>query len=1090
MAPPKPTVSNFTVEGMTCGACVAAIEKALFAETGIKTVDVNLLLQRARVTHDAVQITAAKIASAIENTGFDASVIDSTLEEPLEGSERLGQAAHQRSAKAQAGSMEDPSSKAGRPSSESLRRGRPQWRDVTLHIEGMTCGSCTSSVEAAVKPLLGVSRFDISLLANRGWARFDGSMLSEQQIVDAIDERGFDVRIVSSEPVESIPSSSQRQLRLRILGPLDPDRLSQLETTLRARGASAIRLAVESGSLSVSYDPLLLGVRDIVELAESLELPVVMSDSDENTTQLQSLSRIREISEWRRAFWTSLSFAIPVFFISMISPMLFSQRYNPALITLIPGLFLGDLLCLLLTIPVQFGIGRRFYRSAFKSLRHGSPTMDVLVVFGTSAAFGFSVLSMTISILWQPHSKPGTVFDTCTMLITFITLGRFLENRAKGATSAALSRLMSLTPAKTVIHTDNLLVTKLAEGKRDLNRSAAGKTPALSAEDESSFASDPGRSIPTELLQADDIVILHPGEKVPADGQVLIGSSFVDESMLTGESMPVLKETGSPVIGGTVNLAGRLDFRVTRTGRDTQLAQIVRMVQEAQVKRAPIQRVADRIAGYFVPAIITLGISTFVVWMILSRVLAHPPRVFREAASGGSVMICLKLCISVIVFACPCALGLSTPTAVMVGTGVGAQQGILIKSGEALETATKVAVVIFDKTGTLTYGKMSVTSTEISEAWNVDEARVRQWWTIVALLEMSSEHPVAKALVAQARKELGKARDDPFDGTVSSFDPVVGQGASAEVSLDGSTPFSVAIGNRTFMESLSVTLPSPPAPPSKQSLRSTTSSPPQNPSTQVSISINALHAGTLTLTDTLRPSARPAIQHLHRLGLTTALISGDSLPAALAAASATGIPPSHVHASASPAEKRRIVASYQSQGCVVAMVGDGINDSPALAASDLGIALASGTDVAAEAADVVLMAADRLGDVPAALELSRAVMRRIRLNLAWATGYNVVGLPFAMGVFLPWGVSVHPMAAGAAMAASSVSVVCSSLMLRSWRPSGNGMEEEGERGLQTPGPWTGGRVGVRRRLQGVLNALRGRDGGGDAKYVELRDLDP
>ena len=570
----------------------------------------------------------------------------------------------------------------------------------------------------------------------------------------SIEDAGFDVQLVSSQLAEDVQLKAWSTLQLKIFGLTDASSAFALESQLRSwSGVRSANVTLRNTRATIIHNPSMLGLRALVENIEHLGLNALLADSDDNNAQLESLAKTREIQEWRRAFWISLSFAVPVFLISMIFPLCMPWLDFGSIPLPVPGLYLGDVVCLLLTAPVQFGIGRRFYRSAFKSLRHGSPTMDVLVVLGTSAAFFFSVASMLVSIFSSWHMRPSTVFDTSTMLITFITLGRYLENRAKGQTSRALSRLMSLAPSMATIYIDPIAAEKAVELFDDNdNRSKESRTdsdrPSPTAE----------RTVPTELIQVGDIVILRPGDKIPADGTVLRGESYVDESAITGEALPLLKHHGHALIGGTVNGVGRIDFKVTRAGRDTQLSQIVRLVQEAQTHRAPIQRLADIVAGYFVPTVIGLGLVTFLGWMILSRVLPHPPKIFVDHASGGTVMVCLKLCISVIVFACPCALGLSTPTAVMVGTGVGAERGILVKGGATLETATKLTHVVLDKTGTLTVGQMSVASCEMTLPWEGNDWRQRLWWTLVGLTEKDSEHPIGKATHKAAKERMDSVK--------------------------------------------------------------------------------------------------------------------------------------------------------------------------------------------------------------------------------------------------------------------------------------------------------------------------------------------
>lgn len=1009
---PSFSITTLSVQGMTCGACVSAVEGGFADVPGVKSITVSLLAERAVVEHERSVITPEQVAEIIEDRGFDASVVETKeVKDLTKGYQGTG-----------TGTKE------------------PVQMTTTISIEGMTCGACTSSVENAMKDQPGLIRFDISLLAERAIVAHNPLTLPATSIVDLIEDAGFDAKVVSSEPDTSLQPSDSTPLTFNIYGLSDANSASALEDALRqAPGILTADVKFATTRASVTYNSSKIGIRAVVETIEKAGYNAILAESDDNNAQLESLAKTKEINEWRTAFWTAFSFAVPVMCISMLIPM-----YVPTLdfgaIEFIPGLFLGDILCLLLTIPVQFGIGKRFYISAFKSLKHRAPTMDVLIMLSTTIAFIFSIFTMLVSVFFSPHTRPTIVFETSTMLITFITLGRWLENRAKGQTSRALSRLMSLTPSMSMIYDDPIAAEKagdewgapLTAGKGEPGTQTTGTSGT--------------KLIPTELIQVGDVVCLRPGDKVPADGTVIRGESYVDESMITGEANSIRKIKGQSVIAGTVNGAGWVDFRVARAGRDTQLSQIVKLVQDAQTSRAPIKRMADIVAGYFVPAIITLGVVTFIGWMILSHVLTHPPQIFASPESGGTVMVCLKLCISVIVFACPCALGLSTPTAVMVGTGVGAEHGILVKGGAALEASNKVKHVVFDKTGTLTMGKTTVAETRMEPTWSSNEWRRRLWWTIVGLSEMTSEHPIGKTIVSTAKSEAGLADEDPLDGAVVDFEATVGKGVTALVEPTSGverTRYKAAIGNAVFLQSHGVQVPAS-ADPDVQTLTAETSPSPSSglpakseipdAATRIHVAIDGQYAGTVFLLDIIKPTAKAAVAALHRMGLTTSLITGDTYSTALAVANAVGIPADSIHASVSPTDKQSIIAQIQTPTNPVAMVGDGINDSPALATAFVGIALASGTDVAIEAADVVLMRPDDLLSVPASLCLSRAIFTRIKLNLIWACLYNAVGLPFAMGLFLPFGgVALHPMAAGAAMAASSISVVVSSLLLKLWR---------------------------------------------------------
>ncbi|KAG8630720.1 hypothetical protein KVT40_002339 [Elsinoe batatas] len=983
---PEVVTTTVKVGGMTCGACTSAIEKAFVGVDGVRTFNVSLLSERAVVEHEKAKLAPEQVVEMIDDCGFDAELLESV---------------------AVASTPESP-------------EGTPGTKTTTVAIEGMTCGACTSAVEGGFKDLPGLIRFNISLLAERAVITHDQTVLSAEKIAEIIDDRGFDATVLSSVDDGADISNANATAQLKIYGLLEEKDASILADMLRKReGIIQVNINKSTSRASITFQPGKCGLRSVVAAIEEAGYNALLADSDDTNAQLESLAKTKEIQEWQRALKISFAFALPVFLTSMIFPM-----FLPALdyggIQLCTGLWLGDVVCFFLTIPVQFFIGKRFYVSAFKSLRHGSPTMDVLVVMGTSAAFFFSCAAMLISFLMPPHSKPGTTFDTSTMLITFICLGRFLENRAKGQTSRALSRLMSLAPSSAVIYSDPIAAAKAAENATNSSDEKANVESKVGTIEEI--------IVPTELLEVGDVVILKPGDKIPADGTVITGESYVDESMVTGEAMPIHKSNGTPLLAGTVNGAGRIEFTVSRAGRDTQLSQIVRLVQEAQTTRAPIQRVADMLAGYFVPIILALGLSTFGVWMVLSHVLDHPPKIFLNDASGGRVMVCVKLCIAVIVFACPCALGLATPTAVMVGTGIGAEQGILIKGGATLETATKITHVVLDKTGTLTTGKMSVSSADITGKWNANPGKQKEWWTLVGLAEASSEHPIARAIVLAAKEHLRLDPNAQIDGRVESFEAEVGRGIAARISAMSST-YEVVVGNLAFLSSKNISVPAEYADDSSPN--------PDKPkaagTTTIHTAIAGQYTGSIAVADKLKPSAQACISALRRMGIPTSIITGDARPTALHVASLLSIPADHVNASVLPSGKRRIIEELQARGEKVAMVGDGINDSPALATADVGISLASGTDVAMEAADIVLMKPNQLLDIPSSLLLSRSIFRRIKLNLLWACGYNFIGLPIAMGFFLPWGITLPPMAAGAAMACSSVTVVCSSLLLKRWK---------------------------------------------------------
>jgi Cu+-exporting ATPase len=674
--------------------------------------------------------------------------------------------------------------------------------------------------------------------------------------------------------------------------------VASIESSLSSTpGILSVALSLSTERATVTYDPLLIsGARDIVDHISDIGFDATLSSDENNAVQLRSLARTKEIQEWKHAFNRAFCFGVPVFLLSMVFPMIpFLRPFVNFL--LCRGIYLGDLLCLFLTIPVQFGIGWRFIASAYRAIKHRSATMDVLVVLGTSASFLYSITAMLLAPFSEdPLYHPRVFFETSTMLITFVTLGRYLENLAKGKTSAALSKLMSLSPSQAIIYTD---------------------APACTKE----------KKVPTELVQVGDIVKIVPGDKIPADGNVIRGESSVDESMVTGEVMPVSKTIGESVIGGTVNGSGTFDMRVTRAGKDTALAQIVHIVEEAQTSKAPIQAFADTVAGYFVPAVISLGTITFVAWMLISHLSANLPHVFEEKGAS-KFMVSLKLCISVVVVACPCALGLSTPTAVMVGTGVGAQNGILIKGAGPLEASHRVDRIVLDKTGTITVGKLDVVGVKWSDRTGLEDAESEMgaivgWQEEVILLfaaaETKSEHPLAKAVAKWGLRSL-KLNEVPAGLEVVAFESVTGLGVRCTVSghfpslSHSSTPstHTVEIGNSTFLARSDVSLA-----PSHESFRAREEALGR---TCILVAIDQSFACIISLADTIKGEARQAIDALRWMGIEVALVTGDQRATAVAIGADVGIGPEDVHAGVSPNGKRAIVEKLQREGHRVAMV--------------------------------------------------------------------------------------------------------------------------------------------------------------------------
>ncbi|KAI9498123.1 hypothetical protein BDB00DRAFT_784201 [Zychaea mexicana] len=997
------------VQGMTCQSCVKSITNALRGIPGLVSIDVSLANENATVVHDPSLLSRDSIVTAIEDCGFDVPGNDGNSNNNNVDNHDDDQNGNDNETALLIKSVA--------PSSSATAAAVAETISAQLEVRGMTCASCVNSIERAVSAQPGIVAIKVSLLAERATVEFNPSTTSVEQIADMIEDVGFEAKPILQKRDDTV--------QLQIFGMTCASCVHSIEMGVgKLPGVHSIAVNLMTELAIIHYDNTILGPRNLVEAIEELGFDALMSDNIKNT-QLESLSKIREIKEWRSALWKSALFSVPVFFIAMVMPMTSWGRHIIDASRIVPGLYFTDILQLVLTIPVQFGVGKRFLKSALVSIKHRSPTMDVLVSISTLAAFVFSILSIVRAVCIQSEHHPVVFFETSSMLIAFISMGRLLENLAKGQSSSALSKLMSLTPPTALMLTMD------------------PKTNAVISE----------KRIPSELIQQDDFLKILPGDKVPTDGTVYSGSSTLDESMVTGEVDAVSKKVGDTVIGGTVNGPGTFIMQATRVGSDTALSQIVKLVEDAQLSKAPIQGFTDVVAGYFVPSVIGLGLATLLVWTVLVVLLgvdsmpAMLKSEIQDEGDGNWFFVCLKMCISVIIVACPCALGLATPTAVMVGTGVGAQNGVLFKGGAVLENGQRVNTVVFDKTGTLTQGKLQVTR---STSW-IEEVSQDQLLVMAAIAETHSEHLVGKAVVAKG-KQLSGVDVLEILAAVSGFRSETGFGIECHLhvhqqrqsllsDLSGGTHL-ILVGNRRWLEDyngMNLT--------AEQAKEIETEE--AQGHTCIVVGWNGMVAGYISLADVLKPEARKVVATLHSMGMRTAVVTGDNALTARSIARQVGI--EEVHAGVSPNGKTQLVQEIQARPfvplgsskrsmwgsktkqTVVAMVGDGVNDSPALAAASLGIALSSGTDVAIEAADVVLMRSD-LSDVVAALDLSRTIFRRIRINLIWACIYNVIGIPLAMGIFMPWGYHLHPMMAGLAMAASSTSVVVSSLMLKwLWR---------------------------------------------------------
>ncbi|KAJ9061447.1 Cu(2+)-transporting P-type ATPase [Entomophthora muscae] len=943
------------VKGMTCNSCVKSIQTSVASNPGIEQIQVSLEQENASVWFDSRTLTPEEIVSMIEDCGFDASLSSNNSSDRfLKSSSPI-------------------------PLSSTTSTIAPAIEDQSLEtaqlvIEGMTCSSCTSAIENGLKKVPGVKSCLVSLMSKRADVQYDSHILSEADIARLITGLGFKAEVSQK--------NQKGAVTLSIYGMTCSSCTNLIEREVSKKpGILDIQVNLSLECANVKFDTNQVGPREIIEYITTLGFDAIL-EVKSNSAQIESLNKTKEILMWRQHLTHCLWLAVPVFLIAKVLHKIPGIRNILNLsLEAFPTLTLGIFLQMLLTIPLQFGVGWMFYVNSYRALSHNNATMDVLIALGTSAAFFFSIFSILVSM--YSMNPPTCFFETSAMLITFVTLGRYLENRAKAKTSSALSKLMSLTPPMCTLVT----LDPPSEEK-----------------------------IPSELIQVGDLLRIVPGDRIPADGFIVSGSSDVDESMVTGEPLPVTKKEGSAVVGGTVNGPGSFVMKAHRVGEETTLSQIVKLVETAQTSRAPIQAFSDKVSRYFVPTVVALSGLTFFAWLVIGFAVPDLVPAIVGLEKKGVPMTALTFAISVVVVSCPCALGLATPTAVMAGTGVGAQLGILIKGGEPLEAAKGLTKIIFDKTGTLTMGKLSVVRSECF----VGSLSQNEFLKAVVLAEESSEHPLGRAIVEHYHKVICM----PLTGSrVTDFESITGQGVRCLVQLDGQTkPISVLVGNLKFLEASGVLPP--------QNFTGIKEEEERRGHTVILVALDGVFGGFVALSDVLRPESLATVQALRRMGLEVAMVTGDQTLTARAIASGCDI--DEVHAGVSPEGKANILRKFISQGHSVCMVGDGINDSPALAEANVGISMAGGTDIAMEAADIVLMKSD-LMDVAASIDLSRTIFWRIRLNFIWATAYNFIAIPLAMGLFVPLHLLLPPVMSAAAMALSSISVVCSSLLLKLYR---------------------------------------------------------
>ena len=808
-------------------------------------------------------------------------------------------------------------------------------KKASMKIEGMSCSACANRIERIVNKLDGVEKGAVNFAAETLALEYDESAIELGQVEAAIEKAGFKVKKNIKDytfKVEGMTCSACA------------NRVERVTQKIEGVELAVVNFATEKLTIKLDADVASYG-----QVKAAVEKAGFQLVSEEDTIKGEE-KKHDEASKLLIRFIISLIFALPLLIISMGHmvgmplPHLIDPMMNP---------FNFGIVQLILTLPVVMA-GYKFYQVGIKNLIQLSPNMDSLIAIGTLTAFFYSVFGIYKITQGDASYAMHLYFESAAVILTLITLGKYLEAVSKGKTSQAIKALMGLAPKTATIERNG----------RELE-------------------------VPIEEVVVGDLVLVKPGEKLPVDGEVIEGSTAIDESMLTGESIPVEKTVGSLVIGASINKTGFIKYKATKVGRDTALSQIVKLVEDAQGSKAPIAKMADIISAYFVPIVIGLAILSSVAWLL----------------AGETGVFALSIFISVLVIACPCALGLATPTAIMVGTGKGAEYGVLIKGGEALETTHKLSTLIFDKTGTITEGKPKATdivTTNLSE---------EQLLIYAASAEKGSEHPLGEAIV-RAAIDRGYQLCE-----LESFNAIPGHGI--EVGIQGK---QMLLGNKKLMIEKTIDV---------SSLSETSDQLAYDGKTPMYMAIDGQLAGIIAVADTVKESSKKAIETLHQMGIKVAMITGDNQKTADAIARQVGI--DLVLAEVLPADKANEVKKLQETGVKVGMVGDGINDAPALAQADIGIAIGSGTDVAIESADIVLMKSD-LMDVSTAIKLSKATIRNIKENLFWAFAYNVLGIPVAMGLLhLLGGPLLNPMIAAAAMSLSSVSVLLNALRLRRFK---------------------------------------------------------
>ncbi len=813
-------------------------------------------------------------------------------------------------------------------------------KKIIFTIFGMHCASCAVSIEKALKKEEGIFEINVNFASEKAFIKFDSKKINVFDIKKVIKKTGYDV-VGEKEEVEGI-----KKINLKVSGMSSPHCALIVEDVLRkTKGVINIKTEFAMERVILNFNPKIVKIHQVIKAVQDAGYEA----REETVLEREKELKEKEIQDLKKRVIISLIFSIPLLY--------FSMGWMIGLpIPFIENVLIQALIQFLLTTPVIIA-AFKLYISGFKSLIRLTPNMDSLIFIGTSAAYIYSVaISLAVWIGIGSFGIEELYYEIAAFILLFILLGKYLESLTKGKTSAVLQKLIGLQ-AKTA---------RILKNGEDVE-------------------------IPVEDVDVNDIVIVRPGEKIPVDGIVVEGYSGVDEKVITGESMPVEKRKGDKVIGSTMNKTGMLKFRVTKVGKNTALAQIIKIVEEAMTSKAPIQLLADKVSLYFVPGVIIIAILSFIFWYFIA---------------GMSFIFSLGILITVLIIACPCALGLATPTAIMVGTGLAAERGILIKSASALETSQKVQTIVFDKTGTLTKGEPEVTDIVAFGEYNKND--VLRYGAIV---EKSSEHSLGESIVKEAKNKNIKIPDASF------FKAIPGKGVRGKYQEK-----DILFGNRRLMKDSNIKTSQIEA----EMIRLE-----KQGKTVMILAFNQELVGIIAVADTLKQHSKEAVQTLKKMGKEVLIITGDNKRVGDAIAEKLGI--DRVLADVLPGDKAQEIKKLQEQSKVVAMVGDGINDAPALAQADIGIALGSGTDVAMETGEIVLIK-DDLRDVVVSIDLSAFTVKKIKQNLFWAFFYNSVGIPIAAGILYPYfGFLLSPMIAAAAMALSSISVVSNALLMRRYK---------------------------------------------------------